>query len=759
MSHTRAAYKDSSAPVSLKSQTEEGSDRESSASTTGGLGPLWAGGPAVRLGSSTQGTFKPPSIQPKLTVNDKYEREAERVADAVMQISEEEKEAGIRSQITVPQIQRLQPRSGQAKISEKQEATPIREAVEGAREAGRPLSDQKQLYFEERIGADFNDVRIHTGGKADRAARSISARAYTLGTDIVFRSGEYQPDSNWGRGLLAHELTHVVQQKGMTRRQLQPQMEEESAQSRQQPSREYTFEPMHIEGRKPRDVTSIAEEIIQLLESVWFTEAPGIVALELRNKFQKHSLSKQELMEVLRELRARGWLGEVLEYIHVVEFKSYLQSKGVPWDFIFQYYDPGVTAGAQVFAGFVAGIGEDIYDVLHFVYVLTGSFFSEELARQRAAFVEGIQKLLTHPIVTAQKGFEEMRQTFIDRIYNLNFFGAGRMIAKITMAVIDVVGMAKALPKVATSIAKGAAKVGRISMRAIEDLGVSMRALFEFATQPRQLQMTTPNGFKLSYSQRDILVTRPDGTPAGKISRQQVLQSSSFKERGGVGGGEQPSIEDLTPSPEEAGRALDEIEERAKRGSDSPNRVSGPRVESLEELVGLAIDNVRADLRSEWLPARHFGTKLHSELEALARTHFDSASELAIAAERSLDQFDSVPSRVKEMSIEEFVDQSPVLKPYKSELRRAFGSLEGRVGAKKPDLVIRGPAQTIVWDLTSRSRPVHLAKTLFYAEVLRRGDEMVLIGETYWRHFREGFDPEAYYGVSGARRAEKTEEE
>ena len=61
-------------------------------------------------------------------------------------------------------------------------------------------------------GPDFSAVRIHTGASATEAARSISAAAYTVGHDIVFAAGRYQPDTPAGRSLLAHELTHVVQQ-------------------------------------------------------------------------------------------------------------------------------------------------------------------------------------------------------------------------------------------------------------------------------------------------------------------------------------------------------------------------------------------------------------------------------------------------------------------------------------------------------------------------------------------------------------------
>jgi len=78
---------------------------------------------------------------------------------------------------------------------------------------GSPLEPGARSFLEDRMGADFSDVRVHTGGPADASARSINAQAYTVGTDVVFREGAYQPDSPGGRHVLAHELAHVMQQK------------------------------------------------------------------------------------------------------------------------------------------------------------------------------------------------------------------------------------------------------------------------------------------------------------------------------------------------------------------------------------------------------------------------------------------------------------------------------------------------------------------------------------------------------------------
>ena len=81
--------------------------------------------------------------------------------------------------------------------------------------AGR-LDEGDRAFMERRMGYDFSDVRIHTDGAAADSASGLGARAYTVGNDIVFGAGEFQPGAERYRRLLAHELTHVVQQGGRT---------------------------------------------------------------------------------------------------------------------------------------------------------------------------------------------------------------------------------------------------------------------------------------------------------------------------------------------------------------------------------------------------------------------------------------------------------------------------------------------------------------------------------------------------------------
>jgi uncharacterized protein DUF4157 len=77
---------------------------------------------------------------------------------------------------------------------------------------GQPLSTETRTFFEPRFGHDFSKVRVHTDDRAAQSAQSVNALAYTVGDNVVFASGQYAPQTPVGRHILAHELTHVVQQ-------------------------------------------------------------------------------------------------------------------------------------------------------------------------------------------------------------------------------------------------------------------------------------------------------------------------------------------------------------------------------------------------------------------------------------------------------------------------------------------------------------------------------------------------------------------
>jgi hypothetical protein len=213
-----------------------------------------------------------PMLQPKLTVGpvgDRYEQEADRVADQVLSVptlspavtgeagrgtqqvqrqgeAQEQQATSLAASIT-PLVQRqaedqvdpdeiqLKPFVGIQRQEEEHlqtrsiegihlvqreadgsfEAGPnIEDRLVGRHDSGSSLPDEVRTYMEPRFGTDFSDVRIHTGSEAVQLSRALRAQAFTHGRDIYVDAARYDPGTNAGKRLLAHELTHVVQQTG-----------------------------------------------------------------------------------------------------------------------------------------------------------------------------------------------------------------------------------------------------------------------------------------------------------------------------------------------------------------------------------------------------------------------------------------------------------------------------------------------------------------------------------------------------------------
>jgi hypothetical protein len=145
-------------------------------------------------------------LQAKLQVgapHDAYEQEADRVADEVLA----NPGGNPISSKTPPLIQRLASQTTGYKTT----APPsVERALSGS---GRALNSELQQDMSQRFNQDFSEVRIHTGVAAAQSAQQINANAYTVGHNIVFGTGQFAPHSQQGKRLLAHELTHVVQQR------------------------------------------------------------------------------------------------------------------------------------------------------------------------------------------------------------------------------------------------------------------------------------------------------------------------------------------------------------------------------------------------------------------------------------------------------------------------------------------------------------------------------------------------------------------
>jgi Domain of unknown function (DUF4157) len=144
------------------------------------------------------------ALQTKLLVgrvNDPFEYEADRIADQVMATPAHHAVSG-----ALPRIQRF---SGQS--NGQMDAAPA-SVGQAPASPGRPLEPTLRRDMEQRFGHDFSRVRVHSDAGASESARLIDANAYTAGRDIVFGADRFAPGTPEGRRLIAHELTHVVQQ-------------------------------------------------------------------------------------------------------------------------------------------------------------------------------------------------------------------------------------------------------------------------------------------------------------------------------------------------------------------------------------------------------------------------------------------------------------------------------------------------------------------------------------------------------------------
>jgi hypothetical protein len=178
----------------------------------------------LRLLSQHARSPSPVVIQPKLAigaVDDPLEREADRVADQVTRMPQSppvvttgptlvQPKCAVCAEADEETLHRATAQGFDGRVPVGTSAPPA--VTDALARPGRGLDAATRAYFEPRFGHSFGDVRVHSEAADARSAEVIGARAYTVGRDIVFARGEFTPHSRAGQALLAHELTHVVQQ-------------------------------------------------------------------------------------------------------------------------------------------------------------------------------------------------------------------------------------------------------------------------------------------------------------------------------------------------------------------------------------------------------------------------------------------------------------------------------------------------------------------------------------------------------------------
>jgi hypothetical protein len=305
-------------------QNEPGAqEKEADATRTAGreAAPSWDLSKIPVFSSGRAERFQMPSIFPaprlpiqaKLKVgqvDDPLEHEADRVADQVMRMPAPE----VSIAAAPPQISRKcaaceeEQQTLQTKRAPSANAEAALDAGAGLRtteRGGEPLPSALRSYFEPRFGRDFSRVRVHADGEATTAARAVQARAYTFGRDIVFGSGEYAPATADGKRLLAHELTHVVQNGSSTA----------SSTIRRKPETWYRGEGTGVQPAEPGGV------VHDFGDGLYLTDDPAVAA---RYAATRAVSLKGSTPSVTAATFERSLLGKVLDLTTDVRWKQYL---------------------------------------------------------------------------------------------------------------------------------------------------------------------------------------------------------------------------------------------------------------------------------------------------------------------------------------------------------------------------------------------------------------------------------------------------
>ena len=492
--------------------------------------------------------------------------------------------------------------------------------------------------------------------------------------------------------------------------------------------------PLEVQGRRPRDTQAIARRIRAVLELHGKFANRAITAIHLLLQLEPQRLTNTEIMEVLVFLERQGTLAQFLNHASVPTFREYLRRMDVDWAYIYSHWEASRHDSGAFFMGFLIGAAENVTDVVVLIYTLVGSVFSEELAQKRDEFFHAIKQFLLHPIVTAEQGLSLLETTMEEHLWNLRFFEAGRIFGNLTVVVLTLPAVIKALPGAAQAAAKalktgsaqatkllqdaaalaakGSVALVQITLRELTELGVKIRQLVEIAIQPQQVLAL--DGFHIMASGDDLLLLAQNGLNPRRLpikslmdelrQRVRVFKKGGEGDSGGGGGGggtgaepasnpSRNSFEDLTDA------EIDELLEQWEKdlaGSvdeidDAGKAAQLVKTVQLEELVQSGIHQLMTEKGSAWMPNRIFGTRLHTILEELLERHFGGARFLA-DVEVPLKDFPGVAEAVKGMTIREFIAAHPEYYLPEEQLSQIFRSLDQKIGNLRPDLVIQNEA-------------------------------------------------------------------
>jgi hypothetical protein len=316
---------------------------------------------------------------------DSAEREAVATAHTVMRMPDPVVSPRARVPMLAARAPSAAPAAPAPSAAKKDEVSPeLTTEIKSQAGGGKALSGETRSFLEPRFKANFAGVRVHTGGKAENLATRLGARAFTFGKDIFFNAGAYQPDTPEGMELVAHELTHTIQQQEVVQRDVIQREEAVTVQQRSEPQvqRGIVSEALDwiadkanvipgfrlftiIIGRNPINMSSVDRSGANILRAlIEFIPGGGLVvqALENHGIFEKGGKFIEEQFAALRNLGG-AVRDALMEFIDSLGWRDIFRL-GSLWGRAKAIFTGPIDKAIAFGKGLVTGIAELVKDAI-----------------------------------------------------------------------------------------------------------------------------------------------------------------------------------------------------------------------------------------------------------------------------------------------------------------------------------------------------------------------------------------------------------